>query len=154
MRFRISSDESFSPELNGWWMDQFEILELENYNSQVCIQSDQTTQSCTIAGQRGTLVNTQSFITSNEDISFVEFFQVYPNPSKEGLQIQLANKPTQHIGELSIFSTSGQKMHQQKVTLNQAEQQLEVGSAGWPAGIYAVTLRTQDEVITRKWIKL
>jgi hypothetical protein len=76
-----------------------------------------------------------------------EQINVYPNPSADKITIDHIPKNAQ---ELSIINSMGAIIFLQKLN---GENKLDLFTASYAPGMYAVCIKTNTEVLVRKWIK-
>ena len=74
-----------------------------------------------------------------------EGFQVYPNPTSNDLNIESEDV----INSMKIFSITGKLLSNQKVNANQTQ----VDVSAFQPGVYMISIETEEEVLTQKFIK-
>ena len=156
-RFRFGTDQEADNtaiiEDQGWWIDEFEIIELFNYNSQACIRSEQSTTNCTIAEEKGTIVSSQASgptsITLNDQTTIQ--WEVFPNPSNVNLNLVFNQKNERSAPtEIRIYNTNGKLYWREKLAyLNNQT----IFTSDWPSGMYTIQVNTRHQSLVKKWIK-
>jgi hypothetical protein len=53
-------------------------------------------------------------------------------------------------GELTVFDAAGRMVWQQQLTTTDSMVILDVSESKWAAGLYFVTLRSRDHVVTKR----
>lgn len=81
-----------------------------------------------------------------EDVAAIQGAQLYPNPAKNSLFVELADFNNQPV-ELSIYNLTGQKLFSKTITQQKSELTLN-----YPNGIYMVTISNAKQSITKKLI--
>jgi hypothetical protein len=112
------------------------------------------TGSITIAsGGTFTASESKSFsinlTTANDTFAALNNIYVYPNPSKDVINISLPNE-LNSIDNFTIYNTIGQKIYQQKVS---STADLTVSTASFSKGIYLITVEKDNEKKSIQFIK-
>ncbi len=148
-RFRFGTNDATGG--LGWYVDDIELLDLRNYNSGACAYSLDGTTACAMPSERGTLIesNPQSVVSTpkiNRELPFI----LYPNPVDEVLNIQFLE--TDKMLDISILSVDGRLVEQSTTnTSNNTLSAFDV--SGLSPGTYFIQVKTEDSVITEKWVK-
>ena len=155
-RFRFGTDQEGenAPIVDGqgWWIDEFEVMELFNYNSQACVSSQQSSTNCTMAKEKGTIVASQATGTTSTNLDLPQLnWMVFPNPSNAMLNLVFnpASRRTTPT-EIRIFNTNGQLFWREKST---SLIDHTIATSDWPAGIYTIQVKTNDQSLVKKWVK-
>ena len=85
-RFRFSNQTQSVPDEGlGWVIDNIEVMDLLNYNSETCVEFNNGDSNCIMLENRGTVVNSSTMIVSDLDVDEVRFPFSHLNPlSKPG----------------------------------------------------------------------
>lgn len=97
-------------------------------------------------------IETTSFTNSTLSLSTFESLNgifVYPNPSKDIINISLPND-LDSIDSFAIYNTIGQKIYQQKVS---STADLTVSTASFSKGVYFITVEKDNEKKSIQFIK-
>ncbi len=139
IRWRFGSDDN--TDAFGWFVDDVEIMDLKNYNSEVCVTSAEGDQSCANAPFKGTIIETgESSTVSVEELTDDEaILDVFPNPAKERLNITIASK-IQGDAQLSISSVTGERLWDQPIFLTKGTENLQLDVRGFAPGMYFTRL--------------
>lgn len=91
-------------------------------------------------------------ITASTTLSTSEFnklsdFNIYPNPSKSVLNISLPNKFSET--KLEVFNILGAKVYSK----NLSQLKTAINVSQWRSGVYLVRISTDNETITKRFIK-
>lgn len=154
VRFRFASDATIvaTGTLNGWYVDDFEILDIYKYTSQACIAAEggQGEKACTNAVE--TIVNSAltSGIKKEENLNYFNL-RVMPNPADEYVIIS-SGAPVSAPGNIEILNTEGKVVYKRSVILDANHNQYVVSTTELPAGIYMVKVTSGDQVSTKKLI--
>jgi hypothetical protein len=87
--------------------------------------------------------------TANDTFAALNNIYVYPNPSKDVINISLPNE-IDSIDNFTIYNTIGQKVYQQKVA---STADLTVSTASFSKGIYLITIEKDNEKKSIQFIK-
>lgn len=152
-RFRFASDETVaaSGDLNGWFIDDFELLDIYKYTAQACIAADagQGEKACTFPFE--IIVNSQEGVNSTDDTK--DFFAVTlsPNPADDYVVIT-AMSPFESNAVISISSMEGKTLHQQMLKLDNTFRPVTINTSALASGFYLVKIQSGNHVSTRKLI--
>lgn len=108
---------------------------------------------CVVGNDRGGLgifsspLTIDGLVDAEEIIPEFEL-NIFPNPTKNSLNIQLEMESIQN-NEFQIFNTIGQNMTNGKMNNNR----FEISVANWPEGIYFFQMKIGDKMVTRKFVK-
>ncbi|MEM7106556.1 MAG: T9SS type A sorting domain-containing protein, partial [Bacteroidota bacterium] len=92
--------------------------------------------------------------TSNEEVSVFDDISLYPNPVSNQLILELNITNGQVSDPLfSIVSMAGQLVHQEAQPIFSGRNTLEFNVSGLPAGLYIISIATENEVVQRKFVK-
>ncbi len=107
-RLRFGTNDSIA--VDGWYVDDFQIIDLVSFSSGACVSSDQSPMACSFPKDRGSLMNIENQTTppdttnpgGEEPNSITEHsnnaLQIYPNPTNEDVfVVNPTNKAIDHI---------------------------------------------------------
>jgi hypothetical protein len=92
-------------------------------------------------------VNTGTFEVSNERFEM----QLYPNPASEQTVVQYNIPSEQNEAELTISDVQGRILRNEK--LSPLKHTHALGVSEWAAGVYFITLKSGEDLITKKLLK-
>ncbi len=155
IRFRFSTDPQAAddPEQGiGWFVDDFEIMDMFNYNAEACIASTQGDQSCATAANRGTIVQPGGVTSTQDAVLAGSRMQVFPNPAGDyinvAFQLDRSTRTTLHL-----LSADGRLLKQQSLELGTGEQLLPFSLQDVPKGVYFLRLQTDGGSAVEKIVK-
>lgn len=101
-----------------------------------------------------TAIRTGNGTTSTQDPSFVDRFEVYPNPTLANTNINISmDADFAGLGELSLTDITGKVVYNQAHKLVKGAQTLVIEqSANFNSGVYILKLNTELGTVTRKVI--
>ncbi|MEL6866788.1 MAG: M36 family metallopeptidase, partial [Bacteroidota bacterium] len=155
IRFNFGTDGDDAPAATyiGWFIDDIEIMDMINYDTEACVSSDQGDNNCDTAPERGTIVNSQ-LGTSTEDLiqtGSVDM-KVFPNPAENELNIYLNNQESEDA-ILSILTIDGREVLSRALTTDSnVPQTLNLNIADLAAGFYFVRLNTDRGMAIQKLV--
>ncbi|MBK9638818.1 MAG: T9SS type A sorting domain-containing protein [Bacteroidetes bacterium] len=98
----------------------------------------------------GAVYVAQALSTSlEEEGNLSSELKLYPNPATEEISIEWLNHDISNV-EIQITNSMGQKVNTSQLNKDM-NQKLFVGNL--PSGIYLISIRDKDEVVTRKFLK-
>lgn len=149
IRYRFGTNEGDF--VDGWYVDDVEVMDAVIYNSTACLSSDQTPALCAEAPARGTIMDSQvTSSTSNEEIA--SGFTVFPNPAGDFIQLMITSARHQDA-VLSIINLTGQAVTSQKWPLISGVNQQAVPISNLVPGAYLLTLKTGESIQSKIFIK-
>ncbi len=80
------------------------------------------------------------------------FGNVYPNPAKGEMTVQLQRSYSGSVG-LQVISTTGQVMQQSSINLQASDVKINLNTASLPAGVYVLRLQTVKGIETIRFTK-
>lgn len=149
-RFRFGSNEGIAPNaLNpGWFVDNVEIMDLINYNSEACVMSNEGDMNCTIAPEEGTIVESQ--VSSSTAEALPEgVVEVFPNPANNLVYVAIELEAAEEA-MISLVAIDGRVLLEQQVETGRQPQVVPVDVSPLPAGMYFVKVRAGGKTATRK----
>jgi len=149
IRYRFGTDANTGGD--GWYVDDVEIMDAVIYNSTACISSDQTDLVCAEAPQRGTIVDSQITI-GTEDQNDDTALSVYPNPAGDFVEITLS-APKAENAEINVFDLTGQLLYSGKWNLTEGFNQQVIHLSRFMSGMYVVNIRSGESFYSKKFIK-
>ena len=153
-RFRFASDASVKAngDVTGWFIDDFEIIDIFKYNTSACITGNNGTgeKSCTPTIQ--TLVNTEDAVSPADDFNEdLLSFKLRPNPAEDYVVFS-AKTNTTIQSSITILSPEGRVMMESNVLLDNSLRFYPLDISTIPAGFYLVKLQSGNHVSTQKLI--
>lgn len=151
LRFRFSQQPGFTPSSGkaGWYLDDFELLDLKTYALTTCFISDDIeVEDCTDPSE--IVINTQT-ITAVSDLEIKdEGILIFPNPANETLYLEFTNHDLWNESKkLAIFSATGTEVYQAE--LNKGIKNIEIDTRRMISGIYFLKIRTGKLTISRSF---
>jgi uncharacterized repeat protein (TIGR01451 family) len=145
VRFQFGSDGNTSD--LGWWIDDFTLMDMVNYESEACLTYDQGDDLCANPPGRGTVVEHSTATTSIEDVS-LEGINVFPNPAKNQINIQIEH-PDADVYQINLYSLDGRQVWNQNT--DQINQQLiSIPVSHLMSGMYILRIQTERGVFVDK----
>ncbi len=90
----------------------------------------------------------------NVDLGERDFIHAYPNPANDDITIILNTTDIALVHEVSLFNTTGQRVHYAKhrLTSNYLKQTIDLSNV--PEGIYTVHVKADDTSFVKKIVKV
>ncbi|MFK7806730.1 MAG: M36 family metallopeptidase, partial [Saprospiraceae bacterium] len=147
-RFQFGTDNNTADPAGGWWIDDFEYLDLVSYNSEVCVSSAEGDNACAIAPEEGTIIESQVAVSTSEIESNVQL-GVYPNPTSDIVNVTIASKQAQKV-DLSLVSLDGKLIRSMNIGTTMNVETFSFDVSDLPAGFYIIKASTGDDQIVKK----
>jgi extracellular elastinolytic metalloproteinase len=155
IRFRFSTNPqpTTTPETGtGWHMDDFEIMDMFNYNSEACISSAQGDQNCSAAANKGTIVQPGLVSSTSDEVLAGKAMEVFPNPTFDFINVSFDLQQNGQVS-LQLFSADGRLLKQQTQTLGAGTQLIPMSLTDLPKGIYLLRLNSDGKNAVEKIVK-
>lgn len=150
-RFRYATNNAGSS--NGWRIDDFELMDMINYQTEVCVTTSQSSQICAISDSKGTIVESELPNAANNLDKNVTKLSIYPNPNTEYINIELNNLNVFGNATINITNLEGKILYTEKVILDR-NNLIPIMVNTLSAGTYFVQIQTEKQQITQKFVKL
>lgn len=152
IRFRFGSDreaENTVHPYDGWYVDDFEIMDMVNYETEACVSAQNGALACARPAERGTVVESRSLNPVSEIESLGAEIRVFPNPVKDELQVAIE---AQRSGELSLslLSIDGKLLRAREQMIHTGSNRTSIQVTDLPAGMYLLRISTNGELATQK----
>ena len=147
-RFRFGTDMSVVSSIagfKGWIVDNFEFINPKFYNSQACMTTGLGENVCLSASGKGTLVNSNK-VVGTENVNSTEF-RAYPNPAHDKVFVFI--KDGSDIHTINIKSVDG-KLIRSYGNQNWINQQLEISTTDLAKGLVVIEAVGAKQNTTRK----
>jgi|GEM_PF-3168189 len=158
VRFRWGSDDDTSPAVQpgttfipGWYIDDFELLDLKLYESQACVNSTSVEGQCSVV--RTTIVDTglQLSNTSDLDLSGTHM-QVFPNPSGGTFNLQINDASEAIDYSVALYTLQGRLMSQAQVQKGSNQHNYSIDASDLSSGMYLIQVTSENGVLSKKVI--
>jgi uncharacterized repeat protein (TIGR01451 family) len=149
IRYRFGTDDNTSGD--GWYVDDVEIMDAIIYNSQACVNSDQTNPVCAEAPERGTIVDSQ-LGTGTKDEYDNSALGIMPNPAGDLIQVVVSADRAEDA-MIHIYDLTGHLVSTKKWSLTQGINQNTVDISRFTSGMYVMHLSTGEKMYARKFVK-
>ncbi len=144
IRFRFGTDELVGG--NGWYMDNFEIMDMFNYNGEVCVTTSEGDNACAFAPERGTIIESKKITAVTEPLQDISL-SIYPNPTRDLLMVSIATKQTEKLS-LSLTTLDGKTVLTKELTIS-GESTTDLNVSHLPSGIYLVKVFSEDGILVK-----
>ncbi len=152
-RFRFGSNATIAApgDLNGWFVDDFELLDIYKYSSKACISADggQGEKACTEAVE--TLVNSEGTVSADDLSSDYFGMNVSPNPAMDYVVIS-ATSPTKTTAKVEILNVEGKIVYQTEMNIDKDITQKTINTTGLNSGLYLVKIQNKHLISVKKLI--
>lgn len=150
-RFGTNTDTNSSSHL-GWFVDDVSLMDMVNYDSEVCVTSDQGDNVCTQAPERGTIVEPGFAVSAHDVVANKLGVEVYPNPAGDLLNIEISSNHSSQAS-ISILSTDGRQVMQTNTRLYGNVQNVPMNVNTLPSGVYFVKVSSDNDSVVKKIVK-
>ena len=139
IRFHFASDNNTSDGF-GWSIDNVEYMDMFNYDTEVCVSSDEGDNNCFLAPERGTIVNPGGFVDVDEVEPVLSEISIFPNPVSSEITISYELEQATDV-QISIIDASG-RIIQSNMVNNRASVNAEtIDVSRLNSGFYFVKIK-------------
>ncbi|HNT21771.1 MAG TPA: M36 family metallopeptidase [Saprospiraceae bacterium] len=139
LQFRFGSNDSKNA--TGWFIDDLEVFDMVNYNSEACVVAEGFDPVCAEAPEKGTIVESQlSIPTRKEDPSLVRV-QVFPNPA-QGIAYCTVDLPQGGRLDGQILGLDGRIVSTFMENLTGPSTRIKLSLDGLAPGLYMVQVKS------------
>lgn len=148
-RFGTNQDQAVVTGDLGWFIDDVEIMDMVNYNSEACVTSEGGDMACVELANSGTIVNT-GINTSAENIIDPSIkMLVYPNPTRSLLNVSINSERSENA-TLNLLSVDGRLINEVNLSLNEGTRHIPLDVSNLAAGFYFVKVTTSNGIAIEK----
>ncbi len=133
---------------DGWFVDDFEVMDMFNYDGEVCMTTAEGDNLCTKAPSRGTIIESQT-LSSVQTLEDGSELSVYPNPASGTIHLSFDSNAKRDI-EVKILTIDGKVMQSQRMNIFEGKQTFGLNVDDFSAGFYIVHIQSEDGIITEK----
>jgi len=157
VRFRFG-ENSLDPQVwgnvtdnfEGWYVDDVEIMDMRNYESQACLTSDDGDNVCDSGIARGTIVESvQTSVSTNDPFDTDMEIKIYPNPADEMINLQVLNDKSANA-TVRLLSVDGKEVLTQSLQTSNGMEIMNLNVTNVPAGVYFLKVSTSDSIVVEK----
>ncbi|MEL7375488.1 MAG: T9SS type A sorting domain-containing protein, partial [Bacteroidota bacterium] len=147
VRWRMRCDAEVGGD--GWWIDDFEQLDLFTYDGEACLSTAEGDLACDKVDEAGVVVGTNTSVSTFDPVLGETDIRVFPNPANDFFRV---NVKTQNAGALTLelLSIDGRVLSRQDAETQFGEQQYRFDTRALPAGLYLLRARGTQELQTIK----
>ncbi len=148
IRYRFGTDDSVSDV--GWYVDDIEMMNMVNYNTEACISSNEGDMACFTPEGRGTIMESTTVTSTFEPIGENLTVAVYPNPAKDIVHVHMNTSEATEV-KVSLYSVDGRLLQVQDVkAIGEVDFPMNVSTLS--EGIYFLHINADGNVYTEKLV--
>ncbi|MEZ4983661.1 MAG: M36 family metallopeptidase [Saprospiraceae bacterium] len=146
VRFRFAANSDVSAD--GWYMDDFEIMDLFAYQGEACVSSNEGDLACAAVPNGGVVVESGIVNATEEIVYDPSLLHVYPNPASGMVYLHI-NAEVLGAVDVALLNVNGSRVREwRSQTLH--GQQLALPTDNLPAGMYYLQVHTQTGIYSQK----
>ncbi len=146
-RFRFVADTEVGG--RGWWVDNIQLIDIVNYDSEATLTSDQGDDFTVSVGNLGVLIEATEETATNDPLLGETAVSVFPNPAAEYVNVRISAERA-GAASVQLISVDGRVVHTEQLRLVSGGGQTTINTASLPAGIYLVQVTGASRVSTTK----
>lgn len=152
-RFRFGTDASTTPADAHWTIDQVDIFDMLNYDTEACVRSSAGDQVCARAAARGVIVNTGGIVSTGEPASANPLgIRVQPNPATDWVTVAFGVNASGPV-LVNILSADGRQIAQTRLEGVHAGQVTPLDVRHLPTGVYVLRVESTAGASSVKVVK-
>ena len=153
VRFRFGTNDRGTPDDEvflddaGWFIDDLDMIDLINLESQACVATS-SVQDCTPFAT--TIINNNPLASSTDDFAIegVEM-SVFPNPAQDYFIMKVMSELS-FDAQINLISIEGQLIESKNVSVTTGENQITTNTSNLASGFYIVQLRSGESTVNQK----
>jgi uncharacterized repeat protein (TIGR01451 family) len=149
LRFRFVSNATTN--FDGWYIDDLELLEMVNYDTEACVTSAQGDQNCSRVTEGGVIVNPATSGTDDLVGNNALRMKIQPNPATDMVYLTI-NQALAGRSLLSVLSTEGRVVAQRNLLNINKGESVAIDVNVLPAGVYTIRLESTQGVLVEKLV--
>lgn len=148
IRFNFGCDGNTANLAEGWFMDDFTIMDMFNYQTEACVRYAEGPDLCAEAPGRGTVVeHSTAVLVSDPRMGTI---QVYPNPARESVFLTIDRPSTSDI-QVTLLSLDGRALWTREIR-EVMMQTIQVPLPAQASGMYLLRVQSTEGVLVEKII--
>ena len=140
-RFRFGTDDNTADAGAGWVVDQVDLIDMLNYDTEACVTSDDGSLACARAPESGVIIDTDATIGTDEPLTNALGLTVRPNPVSDVLTLSFGEAAEGPV-QLFLISADGRVVRQLQTRDIFAGQVMSLNVQHIPAGVYVVKVES------------
>ncbi len=158
IRFRFSThdfntavDTPFDQD-NGWFIDDFEVMDLKSYFVQASISADNADEITD--GEREIIIDSDRMPdgTSTDDILLDGVdVELIPNPASDNVTVRINSDRNLDLN-ISLVSIEGREVYRDAQQITQNQNIMDLDISNFASGFYMLQINSEGKVITEKLI--
>jgi len=141
LRWRFGSDDNTAQE--GWFIDDVELMDAFNYNSEACVTSEGGDEACAEAPEWGTVVESGIVSDVKEIAGDDTGLRAYPNPANDQLTVEITSTRTQYL-TVELVSGTGQTVWTSDAAVS-GNYKTNINTSSFPRGFYFIRATNASE---------
>ncbi len=148
IRWHFASDEGVGK--RAWWVDNIELMDLVNYDTEACATSAEGDMACANAPAAGVVIESDLVSSANDPRLGNTEVAVFPNPASDHFNVRITNE-TRGTATLRLTSVDGRLIEQREVDLlGGTNAPIRFATNRLPAGMYLLQVSGAEAVHTAK----
>lgn len=141
-QFRFGTDANTAPANSAWYLDQVDIMDMLNYDSEACVRSDAGDVACARAPARGVIVEPGTLVDTDEPTNSNALgLRVQPNPATNLVALSFGASAEGAV-QVQLMGADGRVALQQRLNNVHAGQVLPLDIQQLPAGLYLIQVES------------
>ena len=141
-QFRFGTDDNTAPPNSAWYVDQVDVMDMLNYDSEACVRSDAGDVACARAPARGVIVEPGMLVGTDEPTTDnVLGLRVQPNPATNLVALSFGAS-AEGLVHVQLTGADGRVALQQRLNSVHAGQVFPLDIQNLPAGLYIIQVES------------
>jgi extracellular elastinolytic metalloproteinase len=148
-RFVCNTTIANTSTLNGWFIDDFALIDFYRYTTNACIYNDNGPQTCTAPAEVFVI---PTGVVSTEDETAYFDITLSPNPTSDKLVIT-ASAPVATQSTVFIMGIDGKVLSTHQMRITDKIDQMSIPVQHLAAGMYMVKIQAGSKATMQKFVK-
>ncbi|MBK9335452.1 MAG: T9SS type A sorting domain-containing protein [Lewinellaceae bacterium] len=153
-QFRFGTDDNTAVPNGGWVVDQVDIMDMLNYDSEACVRSNAGDEACARAPERGVIMDVNTLVSTEEPATDNNILglRVQPNPATDMVALSFGASAEGPV-QVQIIGADGRVAVQHRLSNVSAGQVFPLDIQHLPAGLYIIQVESNKGSSVAKVVK-
>ncbi|MBK9737424.1 MAG: M36 family metallopeptidase [Saprospiraceae bacterium] len=152
-RFRFASNATVAAtgDFTGWFIDDFELLDIYKYVAQACISADQGLGEKACTDGIETFINSDGTVSADDVNKDYFSINITPNPARDFILVA-ASSPNKVSTLVSVLSSEGKSVYDGKMIVEAQGNTMTINTSGFLPGLYILKIQSGKNMSVKKFI--
>jgi len=150
VRWRFGTDANTAG--NGWYIDDVEVMDMVNYNSEACVTATNDggmLEACVSLDNIGTVIQSEINTAVDDPINPGLEMSIFPNPANDVINVSINSNYSEDV-LLELTGIDGRTYKAMNIASNKGTQSEQLDVSNLAAGFYLVKITTPKGIAIEK----